>query len=134
MNQNLMDLAGRTRDEIVNHPMEQFFPVASRIFLQTHIWPLLLRQHQVREIKLQILARDGQHVPVLVNCDRTLSEAGEYYTWVLFVSTERSLFEQELLAARQRAETVSAELAKSEHFIRTVSDALPSMVRSGRRA
>jgi PAS domain-containing protein len=42
LNQNLLDLAGRTRDGIVNHPMEQLFPVASRILLQTHIWPLLL--------------------------------------------------------------------------------------------
>ena len=128
LNQNLLEVTGRTKDAVLNLPMEQLFPVASRIFLQTHIWPLLLRQNQVREIKLQILARDGKHVPVLVNCDRTPCEEGDCYTWVLFISTERSLFEQELLAARQRAETVSAELAKSEHFIRTVSDALPSMV------
>ena len=127
-NQSLLDLVGSTMDALASIAMDQFFPVASRIFLQTPVWPLLLREGAVREIRLQMLTREGAPVPVFVNCQKTPRDSVEHYTWVFFVSFERSRFEQELLDARQRAEDASNELAKSERFIRTVSDALPSML------
>ena len=127
-NQGLLDLVGSTMDALESIAMDRFFPVASQIFLQTHVWPLLLREGAVREIRLQILTHEAVPVPVFVNCQKTLRDGAQRYTWIFFVSFERSRFEQELLDARQRAEDASNELAKSERFIRTVSDALPSML------
>ena len=96
--------------------------------MQTHVWPLVLRDGQVREIRLQMLGDGGIQVPVFMNCQRTEFEGIERFTWVFFVSTERSRFEQELLAARQRSEAAANELAKSERFVRTVTDGLPSLI------
>lgn len=99
-----------------------------QLFLQTHVWPMVLREGQVREIRLQVLGDAGNRVPVFVNCQRSTVETIDCFTWVFFVTIERSRYEQELLEARQRAEAISAELARSEKFIRTVADAIPSMI------
>ena len=128
VNQSLLQVVGGVNDSWFSKPMDLMFPMASRIFLQTHIWPMLLRDGHIREIRLQILSDAGKQVPVFVNCQRSTLEAIDSFTWVFFVTIERSRFEQELLEARQRAEKMSADLGKSERFVRTVADAMPSMI------
>lgn len=128
VNQSLLDLVGGVKDSWVSKPMDGMFPMASRIFLQTHIWPMLLREGQVREIRLQLLSDDGKQLPVFVNCQKSTREAMDCFTWIFFVTMERVRYEQELLESRQRAEAMAADLAKSERFIRTVADAMPSRI------
>ena len=123
LNQDLLKLIGSDKDRWLSKSMECMFPMASRIFLQTHIWPMILREGQVREIRLQLLDAGGNSLPIFVNCQKTTQEGIDQFTWVLFVTIERSRFEQELLEARQRAESVSAALAKSEMFLRSVFEA-----------
>jgi hypothetical protein len=106
--------------------MDLMFPMVSRIFLQTHVWPMLLREGRVREIRLQILDSLGKQVPIFVNCQKNTFDSVERFTWVFFVMIERTRFEQALLEAKQRAEAVTDELGKSGRFIRTIADAMPS--------
>lgn len=128
VNQSLLQLVGETKDTWVSKPMDLMFSVASRIFVQTHVWPLILREGQVHEVRLQVLGQGGKQIPVLVNCQKITVDGIERFTWVIFVSIERSRYEQELLDARHRAEAASIELAKSERFSRTVADAMPSLI------
>jgi len=128
INQYLLERVGGAADDWVNHPMEHLFPMASRIFLQTHVWPMLMREGQIREIRMQVLNAVREPVPVLVNCQKTSAPRVDGYTWVFFETVERNRYEHELLDARQRAEAAAAALANSEKFIRTVTDALPSMI------
>ncbi len=128
VNHELLLLTGGSQESWIDKSMERMFPVASRIFLQTHIWPMVLREGKVREIRLQLLVDSGESVPVFVNCQQTTQDGTNRFTWVLFVSAERSRFEQALLESKQRAEAISAALTTSERFLRTVADALPSMV------
>jgi len=129
VNQDLLDLVGGDAPGWQSKSMELLFPMASRIFLQTHVWPMLLRDGRVREIRLQIFDHARTSIPVFVNCQQTTTAEGAVrFTWVLFVTLERSRYEQELLESRQRAEVVSAELAKSERFVRAVADAMPGMI------
>ena len=123
LNQDLLKLIGSEKDRWLSKSMELMFPMASRIFLQTHIWPMILRDGQVREIRLQLLGSGGNSLPVFVNCQKTTQEGIDRFTWVLFVTIERSRFEQELLEARRRAENISAALAKSESFLQSVFEA-----------
>ena len=101
---------------------------ASRIFLQTHVWPLLLRDGHVREILLQLRDADGLAVPVLVNCSRREVDGVCGYWWVFFVAKERSQFEAAVLAARRSAEASQQALVEKEHFTRQVTDAMPGLV------
>ncbi len=128
VNQSLLELVGGVKDSWLAKPMDLMFPMASKIFLQTHIWPMLLREGRIREIRLQIVDDAGKQIPVFVNSQKTTLESIECFSWVFFVSIERSRFEQELVAGKQRAETLAADLAKTERFIRTITNAMPGMI------
>lgn len=120
-NQHLLQLVGGAKETWLSNPMELMFPKASRIFLQTHIWPMLLHEGQVQEIRLHILSHDGKKVPVFVNCQKSTIETVDCFTWVFFVTIKRSRFEQELLEAKNEATT--ANLAKSD-FLSNMSHEL----------
>jgi PAS domain-containing protein len=128
LNQELLLLLGGDKERWITKSMELMFPMASRIFLQTHVWPMVFRDGHIREIRLQLTGDSGISVPVFVNCQKTAEEGIDQFIWVLFVTIERSRFEQELLESKQRSEAISASLTKSEKFLRTVTDALPSLV------
>ncbi len=127
-NSELLHLIGGTADEWRLKTLNDLLPPPSRIFLQTHVWPMLLTQGFVQEIQLQLLQANGQRVPILVNGKKGTLDSAECYYWVFFVTVERSRFEGELLKARNQAQASSQALAQSERFIKTVTDGLPGMI------
>lgn len=128
LNQGLLELIGSDEAHWIANSMELMFPMASRIFLQTHVWPMIFRDGHVREVRLQLREASGKSVPIFVNCQKSSDQGIDRFIWILFVTIERSRFEQELLEAKQRSESTSDALTKSERFIRTVADGLPSLV------
>ena len=42
--------------------MESLFPAASRIFLQTHVWPTALRDGRASEVHLQMAGEGGARI------------------------------------------------------------------------
>ena len=127
-NHELLRVMGGTHDEWRLKTVNHLLPPASRIFLQTHVWPMLLSQGSVREIQLELVDPAGQRIPVLVNGKQGVHEGVECYYWVFFISLERSKFEGELLKARHLAQANAQALAKSERFIKAVTDGLPGMI------
>ncbi len=98
----------------VGRNIEDFFPPAPRIFLQTHVWPLVLREGGVKEVYLEFGDAAHRPTPVLLNCRKGELSGAPRYFWTLLEARNRSLFEAALLAARKRAEETSALLTKSE--------------------
>ena len=100
-----------------NQTLASALPLPARIFLETHLWPLLRHLGELREVSLNLLTTDGRRVPVLVNA--RLSEPGGVgcVQWVFFVSQERTRFEAELIKARGLAQTLAADLAKAHVFL-----------------
>jgi len=89
--------------------LDDLMPPASRIFMQTHVWPLLRRQGRVDEIHLKLRSASGEQRAVLLNarCDRgEAAPASTRVHWAFFVATERQRFEAELLQARQRLQNL----------------------------
>lgn len=129
-NAELLSVLGMTRQQLQLQSMELLLPPASRIFLQTHIWPMLLRDAQVQEIHLKLSGADRRCIPVMVNCKKRSSAipGADSYVWVFFVANERSKFEENLLQARNVAEAAAAALADREAFIKTITDAMPGLV------
>jgi two-component system sensor histidine kinase/response regulator len=117
LNSGLLELVGGIEDRWLAKPMDLMFPAASKIFLQTHVWPMLLRDSRVREIRLQMLDGSGKQIPVFVHSQKITIDTVECFLWVFFVSFERSRFEQELLAGRQRAETLQHELQRAKTLL-----------------
>jgi diguanylate cyclase (GGDEF)-like protein/PAS domain S-box-containing protein len=131
LNRSVLQLVGGTTGAWVGSPLENMLPLPSRMFLQTHVWPMLLQEGSVREIHLQVFDAQRQRLPVMVNCTRHGGADrgdGGWWVWVFFVASERSRFETELLNARARAADAAAAVAEREHFLRTVTDAVPGHV------
>jgi diguanylate cyclase (GGDEF)-like protein/PAS domain S-box-containing protein len=127
-NRDLLTIVGKSSEDVESQSMENFFPLASRIFLQTHVWPILLREGKVSEIRLAINHHLGDKIPVLMNCQRTTIDGIEAYAWLFFVTTERGRYEQELLETRKRTESLLDETVKNTRFIRTLTDNFPNMI------
>jgi diguanylate cyclase len=121
LNTELLALLGQTRERWLGASMDDMLPPAGRIFLQTHIFPTLLRDGRVIEIHLQIKTDAGERLPVLLN-GRLGEHAGRAaYMWTLFAARERHRFEAELVAQRNRAESASIALEASERFTKGIT-------------
>lgn len=127
-NEALCSLAGATSKDWQDRYIDDLFPPAGRIFLQTHIWPTLMRDKSVSEIYLQVRDAGGKSIPVLLNAKQGHHAGQVCFYWTLFVARECSRFEVELLNARSRAEASAALLAQSEAFVRSIANAVPGMV------
>ena len=92
--------------------MDYYLPPASRIFLHTYAWPLLLRNHEFNELYMQLQSADGQQIPVMTNARLIEAEGERVVIWLFFVAKERQRFEAELLKARKHAQENAIELTK----------------------
>jgi len=127
-NAELLSLVGGSRASRIGSSIEDVLPPASRIFLQTHVWPTLLRDGRIQEIHMQVIGSDHARVPVLLN-----SRLGNHlhepaYFWTVFIARDRHRFEAELVEQRNLAESTSRALDESQRFIRGITDAIPGMV------
>jgi PAS domain S-box-containing protein len=104
VNQTLLDMLGYGRADVVGRHVESILNVGTRIFYQTHFFPLLRLHGRADEIFLLLKPRDGEDVAVLANAVRRERD-GEWVTdAVLLRLVERRKFEDALLAARRAAE------------------------------
>jgi diguanylate cyclase (GGDEF)-like protein/PAS domain S-box-containing protein len=101
---------------------------ASRIFAQTHVWPLMLREGSIREVFLHVRGGSGNALPVLVSGRKDVVNGAECYLWVFYAAPERTRFEAALLEARRQAEAAAAALAERERFVATITDGMPGLV------
>ncbi len=118
-NQTFLRWLGRTDGTgVTGRQFTDLMTPGSRIFHETHYQPLLHVQGQVKEIAVDLVRLDGSTLPVLVNAvlERTDTGAPGATRIAVFDATERRHYEQELLAAKDRAERSerhSARLART---------------------
>jgi sigma-B regulation protein RsbU (phosphoserine phosphatase) len=81
-----------------------------RIYHETHYATTLQMHGTVREVALDLVTPDGRRLPALVNSvlERTDDGTPLVVRTVVFDATERRRYEQELLAAKQRAEAAES--------------------------
>ena len=123
-NKSLVALMGKDRQALLGQSMQDLFSVPSRVFLQTHLWPMVLHDGGLSEVKLELRDAMGTRTPVFANCRQVIAAEGNTYYWLLFVSRERSRFEAQLLEARNRAETGAKDLLERERALTVLSDEL----------
>lgn len=107
VNQTFLTWTGYTRDELVKgRRFVDLLTAGGRIYHETHYAPLLLMQGSVRAIAVELTRADGTRMPVLVNSDLRMDQAGRPLAvrTTVFDATDRKQYETELLAARRRAE------------------------------
>lgn len=113
VNQTFLDLTGHTRDALAGgRRFTELLTGGGRIYYETHLIPMLRMQQSARAIALDLVCADGSRRPVLVNAvlDTAPTDTAVRIRLVTFDATERRTYEQELLAAKQRAEGAEADL------------------------
>ncbi len=110
-NRTFLDLLGYQREDLVGRrTFAELLSPGGRIFHETHYAPSLRMQGTAREIAFDLVRKDGDRVPVLVNgvLESTADGRPQVVRTVVFDARERRQYERELLLATQRAEESEA--------------------------
>lgn len=109
VNETFCRWTGYGREELLGRRLPDLLTAGGRIFHQTHLAPLLQMQGSLSEVKLDLLRRDGESVPMVLNAQRH-DEGGQRVTEVaMFVARDRDKYERELVHARKRLEALLSE-------------------------
>lgn len=83
---------------------QELLTMGSRMFHQTHWFPLMKLQGGVAEVKLDFRHRDGHRIPMVVNATVvSLADGQTAHSIAAFRTTDRDLYEQELVRTRAAA-------------------------------
>ncbi|QRN94618.1 PAS domain-containing protein [Archangium violaceum] len=104
VNDTLLGLLGYSRDELVGGHVDRILTLASRLFYQTHFFPLLRMQGKAEEISLSLSSKSRESVPVLVSAVRRERQGTIVNDCALLPVRERGKYEDELLRAKRAAE------------------------------
>ena len=103
MNREMREKLGVEASAVIGRPVESILTVGSKIFWQTHFYPLIKMQNSAREIYLSFKGPE-ESIPVLLNVK--VVQAGsrtEIFCSGMEISN-RNRYEKELLAAKKTAE------------------------------
>jgi len=109
VNATLLRLLGFQRDEIENQPVGVLLSAGSRVFYQTHLFPLLKMQGKAEEIYLSLRSRDGDDIPVLVNAARHERDGASGNECILVPMRQRIRHEEEILQAKKATDEANQE-------------------------
>lgn len=138
VNQTFLSWTGHTREELLDRAkLQDLLTTPGKIFYETQFAPLLQMQSSVKEVALELLRKNRDPLPVLLNSDRVTAAADgcEFIRTIFFDSTARRQYERDLLESRRNLEEKvrlrTAELerevserAKAERGLRELSSRL----------
>ncbi|HVG14225.1 MAG TPA: ATP-binding protein [Chitinophagaceae bacterium] len=101
---SLCQCLGYTRDELVGRKLESIFTLSTRIFQQTHFYPLLQLNGQAEELYITLRSKDGADIPMLTNATQTERNGNIIIQFAGITLTKRKKFEDEIIAAKKAAE------------------------------
>jgi len=108
-NQFLCTKLGYEKEELVGKKLDTIFTTATRIFQQTHFFPLLKMQGFAEEIFITLQAKSKEQIPVLLNAERKTVEEQDVFIYTGIIVYNRKKFEDELVAAKKAAENALLE-------------------------
>lgn len=101
---------GFTAADLAGKRFQDLLTMGGRIFHQTHWHPLLLMQGSVSEVKVELVQRDGEVLPVMVNAVmRDRGGTARLQELAVYVARDRDKYERELVLSRRRLEESLAE-------------------------
>lgn len=108
MNLELRTKLGVEAEQVIGCQLEDLLTVGSKIFYQTHFYPLIKMQNSAREIYLVFKGVDKQ-IPALLNVEVKQNNGEVEILCGGIEISNRNKFEKELLDAKKAAEVALAE-------------------------
>ena len=113
VNSRLLERLGYRREEVEGRSFESLMNVGSRIFYQTHLFPLIAMKGRADEIFVLLKAADGEDIGFLLNAVRHERNGVTINDCALMRVEERRKFEDALVRARKTAEAAQQELQEA---------------------
>ena len=113
VNARLLERLGYSREEMEGRSFESVMNVGSRIFYQTHLFPLIAMQGRADEIFVVLRARNGEDIGFLLNAVRHERDGIAVNDCALMRVEERRKFEDALVRARKAADAARQELEEA---------------------
>lgn len=110
VNATLLDILEYQAEELQEQHIESIMPIASRVFYQTHVLPLLKMHGRVDEIYLSLQTKSHKKVPVLVNVINWKCKEQIFNNWVFMPMHRRSEYEDKLIRLKKAAEEAQKAL------------------------
>lgn len=110
VNTTLCERLGYDRAELLSRHVEILLGVGSRIFYQTHFFPLVKLHGRAEEVFMLLRSRNGDDVGVLCNAAGRERDGVRVTDCVFMEVRERRKFEDALLQARRAAESANEQL------------------------
>jgi PAS domain S-box-containing protein len=112
VNRTFCTWMGFEAPELLGRSIGTLLHIASRIYLETHLNPLLRLQGHVNEVALDFVLKSGGRLAVLINAVERRDEQDRplFIRFMIFNATDRRRYERELLAARASADAANEAL------------------------
>jgi len=101
VNAFLCEVLGYNADELVGQKLERILTFSSRLFYQTHFFPLLRLNGKVSEIFFMLRSKAGESIPVMINATRDDSGAKAINLCIFITVWERQKYESEILESKK---------------------------------
>ena len=132
VNTTLATILKHESEALAGMNVETIFTLPTRIFFQTHFFPMIKMHGHAEEIFISLLSRDGEHIPVLLNAQRMEWKQRPITCCAFIVVNNRKKFEDELIAARKAAEKALQEntsLLKAKEALQVQAEKLEQQMR-----
>ncbi|WP_339382701.1 diguanylate cyclase domain-containing protein [Microcoleus asticus] len=122
VNATLLQLLGHETDELRERKIDSILPTASRIFFQTHFFPLLKLHGKVEEIYFSLRSKQGSDIPMLINAVRRKNGENFVNDCILICIRQRIMYEGEIIKAKKAAEAAIIAQKQAEIALRKQYD------------
>lgn len=108
-NNTLCERLGYVKEELADNKVDMLLTVATRIFYQTHLFPLLRMQGYASEIFITLQSKSREQIPMLLNATYKHEDDGAVVTIVGIEVQNRKRYEDDLIAAKNAAQKALAD-------------------------
>lgn len=126
-NSTLLERLGFSHDELAGRHFETVLGVGSRIFYQTHFFPLVMLHGRAQEVFMLLRTNTGDDVGMLCNAARHERDGAGVTDCVFMEVQERRKFEEALLDARHQLQEQAIELELQSEELQSANTELQSL-------
>jgi signal transduction histidine kinase len=122
-NLTLLTMTEQLGEQLAGRSIDTLLTIPSRIFYQTHVFPMVKLHGRADELYMTLRTRSGAAVPAIVNAIRRELDGGAELDFAILRIREREKYELELIRAKKAVEAASAAksrfLSMMSHDLRT---------------